>query len=74
MTKLQELRIERDGQIVEALKATPRRSYLEIAAQFRVCEDVVVRVAKQSNLRRSSGPIRPTRAVLVETQKEAAND
>ena len=56
MTKLHELRIERDAQIVEALKATPRRSYLEIAAEFRVCQDVVIRVAKQNNLRRSPGP------------------
>ncbi len=56
MTKLQEMRIERDAQIVEILKEVPRRSYLEIAAQFRVCQDVVIRVAKQNNMRRSPGP------------------
>ena len=56
MTKLQELKIERDAQIIQALKATPRHSYLEIAAQFRVCQDVVIRVAKQNNMRRSPGP------------------
>jgi hypothetical protein len=53
MTKLQEMRLERDTQIVETLKQVPRRSYLEIAAQFRVCQDVVIRVAKQNNMRRS---------------------
>ena len=56
MTKLQELRIARDAQIVRALRATPHQSYLEIAAQFRVCQDVVIRVAKQNGLRRSPGP------------------
>ena len=65
MTKLQELRMERDVQIVQALKAIPRRSYLEIAAQFRVCQDVVIRVAKQNNLRRSPGP-RPTNSSQAE--------
>lgn len=65
MTKLQELRIERDAQIVEALKAIPRRSYLEIAAQFRVSQDVVIRIAKQNNMRRSPGPKRrPEQGVI----------
>ena len=64
MTKLQELRIARDAQIVQALSATPRKSYLEIAAEFRVCQDVVLRVARQNNMRRSPGPKRrPEREV-----------
>ncbi len=54
MTKLTEERIRRNAEMVKLLKEG-RQTYLEIAQQFRVCMDVVIRVAKQNGLQRGPG-------------------
>jgi len=55
MTEIQEQRIKRDAQILVLLQHYPLDSYETVAAKCRVSRDVVVRVAKQNDVHRTTG-------------------